>query len=112
MSCIAAMQHGMLRRNKSDIIYLYQRFRKRCLKALLKPLQEIIMATTAPITGFDTTATRRQGRSGPALLHGLMLAFEARAIYRLEQEAGHLLSEESLRSMKAEYNKRRAALAH
>jgi DNA-binding transcriptional MocR family regulator len=43
---------------------------------------------------------------------GLTLAFEARAIYRLEQEAGHLMSEEHLRSMKAEYNKRRAALAH
>jgi hypothetical protein len=28
------------------------------------------------------------------LQHGLTLAFEARAIYRLEQEAGHLMTEE------------------
>ena len=69
------------------------------------------MATTAPITGFETTASEGKGVL-TRIAAGLMLAFEARAIYRLEQEASHLLSEESLRNMKAEYNKRRAALAH
>jgi hypothetical protein len=69
------------------------------------------MATTAPVTGFDTTA--REGKGLWArIADGLTLAFEARAIYRLEQEAGHLMTEEHLRSMKAEYNKRRAALGH
>ncbi|MDX1718078.1 MAG: hypothetical protein R3287_14305 [Anderseniella sp.] len=69
------------------------------------------MATTAPITGFESSAS--EGKSVLArIAQGLMLAFEARAIYRLEQEAGHLLSEENLRNMKSEYNKRRAALDH
>lgn len=67
------------------------------------------MATTAPITGFQTTAQQGKGLF-TRIAEGMMLAFEARAIYRLEQEAGHLLSEQHLRNMKAEYHKRRAAL--
>lgn len=65
------------------------------------------MASTAHISDF-------QSAEGKGLLArigaGLMLAFEARAIYRVEQEAGHLLSEGQIARMKADFERRRAAV--
>ena len=66
------------------------------------------MARTAHISGFQSSETECKSllaRIGSAL----MMAFEARAIYRVQQEAGHLLSEKQLASMKAEFEKRHAA---
>jgi hypothetical protein len=39
-----------------------------------------------------------------------MLAFEARAIYRVQQEAGHLLTAKQISRMKADFERRRATL--
>lgn len=66
------------------------------------------MAGTAQITDFNTTDIEGKGVLA-RIYAGLLLAFEARAIYRVEQEAGHLISETQLNAMKADYMKRRAA---
>ncbi len=67
------------------------------------------MASTAQLTDFQSTST--EGKSLLARIGaGLMLAFEARAIYRVQQEAGHLLTEEQIRRMKADFERRRATL--
>jgi hypothetical protein len=102
------MQHFMLRRNTSVIIYLYQRFPKTSL-ALLKPIQEMTMASTAHITDFQTTGVEGKGVLA-RIAAGLMLAFEARAIYRVQQEAGHLLTEQQIAAMKADFARRKAAV--
>ncbi len=67
------------------------------------------MASTAQITDFHSGST--EGRSLLSRIGaGLMLAFEARAIYRVQQEAGHLLTEAQLNRMKADFERRRMAL--
>jgi hypothetical protein len=67
------------------------------------------MASTAQLTDFQSTST--EGKSLLARIGaGLMLAFEARAIYRVQQEAGHLLTEEQISRMKADFERRRATL--
>ncbi|MEE4236509.1 MAG: hypothetical protein V2I51_07270 [Anderseniella sp.] len=67
------------------------------------------MASTAQLTDFQSTST--EGKSLLARIGaGLMLAFEARAIYRVQQEAGHLLTAEQISRMKADFERRRATL--
>jgi len=67
------------------------------------------MASTAQITDFQSTSN--EGKSLLARIGaGLMLAFEARAIYRVQQEAGHLLTEQQINRMKADFERRRNAL--
>jgi hypothetical protein len=67
------------------------------------------MASTAHITDFQATGVEGKGFLA-RIAAGLMLAFEARAIYRVEQEAGHLLSEDQIKRMKADFARRRAAI--
>lgn len=67
------------------------------------------MASTAQITDFQSTGVEGKGLLA-RIAAGLMLAFEARAIYRVEQEAGHLLTEQQIAAMKADFARRRSAL--
>ncbi len=66
------------------------------------------MATTTHFAPFPTATV--EGKSTLSRIYqGLLLAFEARAIYRVQQEAGHLLTEKQLETMKQDYLKRRTA---
>ena len=66
------------------------------------------MATTTQFGQFPTASL--EGRSTLwRIYQGLLLAFEARAIYRVQQEAGHLLTAKQLAAMQQDYLKRRAA---
>lgn len=67
------------------------------------------MASTAHIADFEATGVEGKGVLA-RIAAGLMLAFEARAIYRVEQEDGHLLTAEQINHMKADFARRRAAI--
>ena len=71
-------------------------------------------ATTGDFHGNDYSfgqfpTTSVEGKSTLSRIYqGLLLAFEARAIYRVQQEAGHLLTPKQLEAMQQDYLKRRA----
>lgn len=63
------------------------------------------MATTAQITDFETSG-HKEGGFFVHLGKKFMLAAEARAILRIEQEAGHMLTEEQVERMKRDFAQR------
>ena len=67
------------------------------------------MAVTAQFNEFHTSTINKNSRNFfTRLVTRIFLNCEARAIHRLEIEAGHLLSTDQLRQIKAEFAARKA----
>ena len=67
------------------------------------------MAVTAQFSEFHTSTTSKNSRDFlTRLVTRIFLNCEARAIHRLEIEAGHLLDADQLRQIKAEFAARKA----
>ena len=70
---------------------------------------EKIMAVTAQFNQYQSTISgKHSGGLVSRLMTRMLLNCEARAIHRLEVEAGHLLGADELRHIKAEFAARKA----
>ena len=75
----------------------------------LQKKTEKIMAVTAQINEFYTSATSNNSRGFFArLMTRVCLNSEARAIHRLETDSAHLLDADQLRHIKADFAARKA----
>jgi hypothetical protein len=69
------------------------------------------MATTAQLNQFPSTADAGVTGQGflSRLLHRVMIAGEARAIYRLERDYSHMLGDDHIKQIKADFAVRKAS---